>query len=111
MRGGERKRENESAEYISDEGEGVDSICSAVLMLGHLELLRKILNTKFFQFHLHSSGRRHIHCFTHTYDYHCPYNDGLKCARVNAKLKCACVCVCVSVCVCVHVWVCIRERL
>lgn len=38
VRGGER--ESESAEYISDEGE---SVCSAVLMLGHLELQRKIL--------------------------------------------------------------------
>lgn len=24
--------------------------------------------------------------FTHTYCYYCPCNDGLKCARVNAKL-------------------------
>lgn len=53
MRGGESERESESAEYISDEGESVDSICSAVLMLGHLELQRKILNAEFSQFHLH----------------------------------------------------------
>lgn len=60
------KRESETVEYISDEGEGVDSICSAVLMLGHFELQRKILNTKFSRFHLHSSGSRHTHSLFHT---------------------------------------------
>lgn len=63
MRGGERERESESAEYISDEGE---SVCSAVLMLGHLELQRKILNIKFSQFHLQSMGSRHTHSPQHT---------------------------------------------
>lgn len=66
MREGESNRESESAEHISDEGESVDSICSAVLMLGHLELQRKILNTKFSQFHLYSSGSRQTPSLLHT---------------------------------------------
>lgn len=58
MREGEIWNGSESARYISDEGERADSICSAVLMLGHFKLQRKMLNTRLPQFDSSSSGRR-----------------------------------------------------
>lgn len=80
-------------EHIKDDLERGDGICSAVLMLGHLELEREILTPKYMVSFTFKRVQAHSLSSEHTYCYHKPHSDGMECA-CKAGSVCGSMCGC-----------------